>query len=656
MNVIRKRALFLGLFLGGLLCAVTPFNNAYRQATLLGGGHFPLAPFFILFWLTIIAALARRLFPGRVLFSGKELLFVWVLTVISSGIAYTGLARTFFINLTAPYQFATEGNHFEEVLQPLLPRAWYPQDPRAVSDLYEGLSAGRHMGWVQLFFNVPWAAWAAPLLLWAAFVILCYAVMLCIVHVFSGQWITGERMNFPLLYVPLELEQSLEQGKVLRFLLNRFFIAGALLPVFLHAVNGLAFYFPSFPKIPTQILAGPYFPASGLFSGFSKLSLYFYPAFIGFAFLASRQISFSFFFFFLAGGLLSGLLGVLGYEMPASALGAAFGPTISRPEEAQMIGAYGVFFVFILWLSREHLAEVVRHAFSLKKGRGLESSFPTRLAFFGMVAGTIAIVFFCHFFGMPWACACLFVFACFMVLLVASRVICQGGVAYFTLTAAPTDGMLAAFGSKFFTNAGLLVAAVVQKMLFLDLRESLMPSLLHGEKALSGARNRRMVFWGIALSIVAAVAVSMAATLALCYRYGMRGLHVDWAVQTTSAMYDNVRTLIESPQEPGRFVKIFAAAGAFVMMVLALCYHRFYWWPIHPIGYLMTYSSAMRILWFSFFLGWLANTLCMRYGGAGLFNRLRKFFMGLIAGEFLMGGIWAVIGLFAGSSYQVLPP
>ena len=91
------------------------------------------------------------------------------------------------------------------------------------------------------------------------------------------------------------------------------------------------------------------------------------------------------------------------------------------------------------------------------------------------------------------------------------------------------------------------------------------------------------------------------------------------------------------------------------MTGLVICYHRVYWWPIHPIGYLTAYSSAMRILWFSFFLGWLFNALCMRYGGVSLFKKLRYFFIGLIIGDFLMGGIWAIIGLWGNASYLVLP-
>jgi hypothetical protein len=45
----------------------------------------------------------------------------------------------------------------------------------------------------------------------------------------------------------------------------------------------------------------------------------------------------------------------------------------------------------------------------------------------------------------------------------------------------------------------------------------------------------------------------------------------------------------------------------------------------------------------------------MRYGGVILFKKFRLFFIGLIIGDFLMAGIWAIIGLFAEASFQVLP-
>jgi len=653
---IRLRAIVLGSFFALAICLITPFNNAFRQATPLGGGHFPLAPFYILVWLMVLTAVMRFVFKGQKFITGKELLVSWALMLLLSGVAWTGLARTFFVNLTAPFHFATVENRWSEVLHPLLPESWYPQGQDAIAGIYNGLASGRQLGWFEVLKQIPWGAWLTPLLTWTIFVLLCYFVMVCIVNLLSKQPLYNERMNFPLLRVPFAMQEALDRNGLGQFFTNRFLIAGLMVPVCLHLLNGLAFYNPSIPQIPTLILAGKYFPKFGLLSGFFKLKIYIYPAFIGFAFLTSKQISFSFWFFFIIGTLLFGLLSVLGLNIPAAALGVTFGPTISRPEETQMIGAYIVFFLFLAWLARFHFINIVRYGIGFKKEDDLASEWlSTRFAFWGFVLGSLAIVIWCHYFGLPFLFSILVVFAFFMFTLVAMRVICQGGIAYFTLTAAPMDGLMAFFGPKFFTSVGILVAAVIQKVLFVDLRESLMPSLLHARKLTDKTRNNRLIFLAIAMTLVAGVLISFLAMLALCYKFGMRELQLDWATRTTVALYDNVYSLVESPAKPGDWVLIFSITGAVVMLILVICYHRFYWWPIHPIGYLTAYSSAMRILWFSFFIGWACNALCMRYGGVKLFKKLRNFFIGLIIGDLFMAGTWAIIGLFSYSSYLVLP-
>jgi hypothetical protein len=655
-NGIRLRAIVIGMVIALAICMVTPFNNAHRQATPLGGGHFPLAPFFVLVWLTVIVALLRKLFHKYNFMTGKELLVAWILMVLVSGIAYTGLVRTFFINLTAPYHYATVENRWDETLHPLMPNALYPQSESAVEGLYNGLLGGRQMSWSEVLLQIPWGAWIGPLLVWGCFVFLSYFTMLCLVNLLSRQWLHNERMNFPLLRVPQLMQEHLDGDGLGRFFGNKFMIIGLMIPFFIHTINGLNFYHPGVPQIPTLILAGPYFPQYGLFSAFYKLNIYIYPAFIGFAFLTSKQISFSFWFFFIMGGLLIGMLSILGYNIPAAALGITFGPTLSRPEETQMIGAYGVFFIFILWLARFHLIDVFKRSFMPWKNKSAEFEwFSIPLSFWGFFIGIFGVILWCCFFGIPVLASILLVAAFFMIMLVASRIICQGGLAYFTLTAAPIDGLLLLFGPKFFTSVGLLVAAVAQKVLFLDLRESLMPSLVHAREVTRDVINRRLIIGSIIITLIMGVVVSFVAMLALCYKFGIRELELDWASRTTLAVYENVNTLVEMPLKPGEWVTIFAIAGAIIMMVLVVCYHRFYWWPIHPIGYLTAYSSAMRILWFSFFAGWLFNAVCMRYGGVALFKKLRFLFIGLIIGDFLMGGIWAVIGLFSDASYLVLP-
>ncbi|MYL83016.1 hypothetical protein GTA51_07685 [Desulfovibrio aerotolerans] len=653
---IRFRAVALGLVLGLCVCAVTPLNNLYLGATPLGGGHFPLAPFFVLAWLTVATAGLGRLFRGRMLLTGTDLLVCWMLMVVVSGVAHTGLARTFFISLTAPLHFATEGNQWNVVLGPLLPSGWYPTDPEAVETLYNGLSGGYTMPWGQVLAAIPWGAWVGPLATWAVFIGLCYFVLLCLTNLFSRQWVSNERMNFPLLRLPEMLTGAVDTGGLGGFFSDRFLLSGLFFSVALHTINGIAFYDPSVPQIPTLILAGPYFPKTGLFSGFTKLKIYFYPAFIGFAYLTARQISLSFWLFFLLGGLVYGIFDIIGQHIPASALGVTFGPTLTSPEETQMIGAYGVFFIFLLWLARHHLYTTAKDALRFRfRGPDEAEWVGAPASLWGLILGGGALTAWSVSFGLPLGQAVLLLGAFFMVMLVASRIICQGGIAYFTLTAAPTDGLLAFFGTGIFSRLGILMAAVMQKMLFVDLRESLLPSLFHAAKVGEKKGPKKLYLAAIVLAIAAAVAVSFLAMLAVCHKYGLRDLQVDWEMQTVGTVYENVQRLLEAPAGANRAVIGFTVAGAAVMLALVIAYQHFYWWPIHPLGFLTMYSSSMRILWFSFFLGWLCNHLTLRYGGIVLMKRVRLLFIGLILGDFLMGGAYALIGLWTGQSYLVLP-
>ena len=653
---IRKRAVLLGIALGLAICAVTPLNNLYYGATPLGGGHFPLAPFCILVLLTLLAAGIGRLVRGRAVLTGTDLMVCWMLMVVVSGVAHTGLARTFFITLTAPQHFASEGNQWRHILGPLLPMGWYPGDADAVETLYNGLAGGYTMSWGQVLAAIPWKAWTGPLAAWGVFVGLCFFVMLSLTNLFARQWVSNERMNFPLLRLPEAMTGAMDAGGLAGFFTDRFLLCGALVSICLHTLNGIGFYDPSVPQLPTLILAGPYFPKTGLFSGFTKLKIYFYPAFIGFAFLTARQISLSFWVFFLLGGFFYGVLDILGQQVPASALGVTFGPTLALPEETQMIGAYGVFFLFILWLARHHLLATARDALRFRfRGPDEAERVGAPAPLWCLLLGGGALVAWSVAFGMPLFQAMLLLGAFFMVMLVASRIICQGGIAYFTLTAAPTDGLLAFFGTGLLSRTALLMAAVMQKMLFVDLRESLLPSLFHAAKVGEGRRPKALYLAGIVVALALAVCVSFAAVLAVCHKYGLRDLQVDWETQTVTTVYENVQRLLEAPAGSNNTVIGFTLLGAAVMFALVVAYQRFYWWPIHPLGYLTMYSSAMRILWFSFFLGWLCNHLTLRYGGIVLLKRVRLLFIGLILGDFLMGGIFAVIGLWTGQSYLVLP-
>lgn len=655
MHTIRLRALIAGLIFGILLCAVTPFADSYLKTTPIAGGHFPLAAFFIFFAAAVLLALLAKLGRRAPLMSGMELLTAWALMVVVSGIGFTGLVRTFFINITAPAHFADATNSWDSNLLPLLPERLYPRDTAVLEALYNGLPGKADLSFWQTVERIPWSFWLPVLAQWSVFILLVYATLFCLASLFSQQWITNERINFPLLQMPKLLAEAYDQERLFTFLRDPYLLTGLCVPVLLHLLGGLHAHFPAVPAFPTEILAGSYFPSSGMLSGFSKVKIYIFPAFIGFAFITTRQISLSFWVFFLLAGLFAGFLQASGLRIPDSAMGTLFGPSISRPEETQIIGASVVFFGFMLWLAREYLADALRQWFGGKADPGEVSWIPAKYSLMGVFLGISALCLWSAACGIGLTTAVLLYISFFAAMLLLAKTVCQGGIPYCAMNLAPADGILSILGSRPLGGIGLVLGMSLQKMLFVDVREALLPSLLHAGKISEKMDKRKFLALAVALSLVLAVAASFFSMLYLAYRYGIQELDMDWATRTTQTVYANSQRLLEMPLVPDPSILGFVLAGALIMLLLVLCYYLLPWWPIHPLGYIMAYSASMRILWFSFLIGWLCNAICLRYGGTFLYRRVRLVFIGLILGDFCMGAFWALVSLRTGVSYLVLP-
>ena len=157
---IRFPALLTGLILVILFCAFTPYNNVKLQNSPLAGGHFPLASFGCLLLLLVVINPLLSLVRKNWRFHLHELLLVWAMVTVATGIAYTGLMRTFIINITTPTWFTTTTSNLGQLLPPLLPASLFPKDPDMIRTLYGGLEGGLDMSWWQVLSQIPWASWA----------------------------------------------------------------------------------------------------------------------------------------------------------------------------------------------------------------------------------------------------------------------------------------------------------------------------------------------------------------------------------------------------------------------------------------------------------------------------------------------------------------
>ncbi|HSV15599.1 MAG TPA: DUF6784 domain-containing protein [Tepidisphaeraceae bacterium] len=83
--------------------------------------------------------------------------------------------------------------------------------------------------------------------------------------------------------------------------------------------------------------------------------------------------------------------------------------------------------------------------------------------------------------------------------------------------------------------------------------------------------------------------------------------------------------------------------GFVATVLLQVASLRWAAWPLLPVGYVASYGAFVENAWFSIFVGWLAQVLIVRFGGASLFQKAKPFFIGIIFGEGLAAGIWLIV-------------
>ena len=107
----------------------------------------------LLFMTFVVNTILRRAKPGWELAPG-ELLVVWVMLVVASGMPSMGFGQFLYPCLVAPIYFASPENDWENILHQYIPRWLIVWDKGAVDDFYEGSPFGS---------SVPWLVWLRPL-------------------------------------------------------------------------------------------------------------------------------------------------------------------------------------------------------------------------------------------------------------------------------------------------------------------------------------------------------------------------------------------------------------------------------------------------------------------------------------------------------------
>jgi hypothetical protein len=90
--------------------------------------------------------------------------------------------------------------------------------------------------------------------------------------------------------------------------------------------------------------------------------------------------------------------------------------------------------------------------------------------------------------------------------------------------------------------------------------------------------------------------------------------------------------------------------GFGVVMVLPTVRMMFPSLPFHAIGFAISPSWSMHLIWFPICVGWCCKSLILRYWGAAGYRTWLPLFLGLILGDYVVGGGWSLASLITGQS------
>ncbi len=235
-------ALAIGLLATIVLVAATPINDFLLMGTYIAGNHFPIGAFTVLLVLTLVVNVVLRKLASRLALSPGQLIAVWALVAVPSGIPSSGMMRYFVPHMIAYHYYASPENRWDELLGDEIPPGLLIDDEMAVTTFFEGLPPGQ---------TLPWQVWLKPIAVWGIYAFALYAMMIGLSVMLRRRWVEHERFTFPLVQVPIEVVNSPEPGMLLNsFLRNKQVWLAVMILVVIHSLRGLHRFYPSIPAIP----------------------------------------------------------------------------------------------------------------------------------------------------------------------------------------------------------------------------------------------------------------------------------------------------------------------------------------------------------------------------------------------------------------------
>ena len=587
---------------------------------------------FILMIFMLINFLIRRAAPSIALRQDELLVLYVMLSFITTLCAYD-IMQAIMSVLGNGFWFATLENEYKELFWEHIPQWLTVSDRRSLQGYYEGHSS--------IYTARNLKLWTPVALAWLLFFMVIAFIMICLSIILRRQWAERERLSFPIIQLPLEMTNP-----VSGFFRNKQMWIGLVLVAGISLLNGLHVLYPSVPAIPVKRRFFAFNERP--FSFFEGVSVAFYPFAIGIMFLMPLDVLFSTTIFY---GLYRSQL-ALGEAMNWGSL-----PGSSNLPNMQAFGAFLGLCVFLFWVGKRHFGNVLKQAFRRKSALDdADGLLSYRAAIWGLVLGLIFFAFLLHRAGMDLWLASTFAVLFLVTPVVTTRVRAEGGIPIHAFHwQAPRYMILSALGSRRLGRQNLTSLSVC--FFNRDYRTQQMPHQLEAFKISEQVNisKRRML---IAIFIATALGVLGAfwAQLHLYYKYGSASGYFRLSLGYGQEYFGRLRNWVDYPSGTDWAGMLFVGIGFSMMMLLTLLRIRFFWLPLHPLGYVMANNQEMIDLWGPVLICLIVKWLILKHGGIRSYRRAVPFFLGLVLGEYLMGCIWGILSMVLGTETYLFYP
>jgi uncharacterized protein DUF6785/uncharacterized protein DUF6784 len=312
----------------------------------------------------------------------------------------------------------------------------------------------------------------------------------------------------------------------------------------------------------------------------------------------------------------------------------------------QAFGGFMTIVVFMLWNGRNYFREMGKRIWgepSDLSDRGEALTY--RAAAIGALVGFLLLVGFMVWAGLSPLVAVVAFVIYFAISLAVTRIRAELGPPVHDLHFTGPDHILTrSFGTPAFSRQDLTSLSFFF-WFNRAYRSHPMPFGVEGLKAAKDINaSQKVMFWGTMLAAVVGIVAVMWAYLHLAYILGAQA-RFRGGTGFSDEAYNRLNGWVQTPQPPNGIATGAIGVGFLFCSLLMIARIRFPWWPFHPIGYVITSSWSINLVWMPLFIAWILKGLLLRYGGVKLYRQALPFFLGLILGQCLVGTAWHLIGL-----------